>query len=93
MSEKKMTATTPEMPARAAWLASAVTWSAMLRTTPVSAREASSMLVSTVMPSVTGSSQPRSSAARADPRLAAAIMSMPPTVCMVSMSAPHRAVK
>ena len=60
----------------------------MARETPVSANAASFMLVSTVMPSVAGTAPPLSAAARSAPRWAAAIMSMPPTVCMVSMSAP-----
>ena len=60
----------------------------MARLTPVSASAASFMLVSTVMPRVAGTSWPYSAAARSAPFWAAAIMSTPPTVCMVSMSAP-----
>ena len=65
----------------------------MGRVTPVSASAAWLMDVSTVMPSVTGTSKPYSAAARSAPFCAALIMATPPTVCMVIMSAPEAAAE
>ena len=51
------------------------------------------MEVSTVMPNVAGTSPPHSAAPSWAPRWAASIMSTPPTVCMVIISAPLAAAE
>ena len=86
-------ATTPEMPERLACSASTLTCSDMGRVTPVSARAAWLMEVSTVMPKVIGTSKPYSAAARSAPFCAALIMATPPMVCIVIMSAPLAAAE
>ena len=84
-------ATTPDMPDSLAREAMASTCDSTGRSTPTWCRVSCDMDVSTVMPSVAGTSAPASAAPAMAPRWAASIMGRPPMVCMVSMSAPASA--